>query len=294
MTKFAGDSLSDAILDGNEHGMLDLDRSGSVFDGGIRQVRFTASDHQSAIRDTHSASLIHTQGSHGRLWSDYDGERAEDNVNPGIFYFIPAGVLQEYDFRGTTTNIGTSLPPGLITQLREQNPELSDIRLDEPMRAFSHPRLARLIVNQDRLIRSGEMGWRSLADANLVQLGIELMCLVARRKPNAATPLTEHEVAQAEAYLRANLDQNIPLSDIAELLGRDVFGFARAFKSATGSTFHQFSLQLRVTEAIRLLRDTTLPIAGIAYATGFSSQAHMTTTMGRIAGHTPGAVRKTA
>nr|WP_255548032.1 AraC family transcriptional regulator [Erythrobacter ani] len=125
----------------------------------------------------------------------------------------------------------------------------------------------------------------------MLQLGIELLCLVARRKPNAATPLTEHEVAQAEAYLRANLDQNIPLSDIAELLGRDVFGFARSFKSATGSTFHQFSLQLRVSEAVRMLKDTSRPIVEIAYATGFSSQSHMTTTMGKMMGFTPGSLR---
>lgn len=269
-----------------------IDRESQVKATHFEQTRFVAGDHQSSMRNDHSALLILSILSDGTLRSDYEGDKDENTIRPGIFHFVPAGIHQQYDFKGKSTNIVTSLRAGLFERLRDRNPELADIRLDEPLRGFTRPSLAKLIVNQNRLVRSGEMGWRTLAEANTLQLGIELMQMVSLRRVRHAAPLTQNEVALAEAYLRDNLEENIALSDIADLLGRDVFNFSRAFKSATGHSFHQFSLQLRVAEASRLLTKTSMPIAEIAYATGFSSQPHMTTTMKQLLGATPGAIRK--
>lgn len=271
---------------------IDVDRSSIVEEPEFDQVRFDASDHTSSIVDSQSAMLILSTNSDGRLWSSYEGEERVDPITSGVFHFSPPNIRQEYDFTGQTTNIMTSVRSSMIEHLRDRNPEFHDVRLDEPIRCFVRPALARLIEEQNRLVRSGEMGWRSLADANMVRLCVELMSMMTDRKVKTAQPLSHEEIGMTESYLRANFEENIGLEDIAELVGRDVFGFCRAFKMATGETFHQFSLQLRVTEAERMLIHTSASIAEVSFATGFSSQSHLTTTMRKLRGHTPGKVRR--
>jgi AraC family transcriptional regulator len=55
---------------------------------------------------------------------------------------------------------------------------------------------------------------------------------------------------------------------------------------------HQYVLRMRVKRALALLLETDMAIAGVAARTGFSSQSHLTSTMARIDGRTPGAVRR--
>ncbi len=188
----------------------------------------------------------------------------------------------------------TAIYPDLLAKIREQNDELRDIQLDEPWMAFSQPRLSRIVLEQNRLVRSGEMGWRSLADANMVQLVVELMCATAQRDTKGTKPLSPHELALIENYVRDHLDTNLGLPEVAELSGRPLHGFCRAFKAATGESFHRYTINLRLEEAERLLSETEAPLAEIAYATGFSSQSHFTSTMGRWRGVTPGRFRADA
>ena len=66
----------------------------------------------------------------------------------------------------------------------------------------------------------------------------------------------------------------------------------RAFRAAVGQTPHQYVLARRIEHARRLLVGTTLPIAEISLASGFSSQSHLSNWFRRIVGVTPAAYRK--
>lgn len=54
---------------------------------------------------------------------------------------------------------------------------------------------------------------------------------------------------------------------------------------------HQFLLDKRVEQAAALLTNSSLSIAEIAYACGFSSQSHMTTVFGKRVGVPPAQYR---
>ncbi|MEM7489420.1 MAG: AraC family transcriptional regulator [Pseudomonadota bacterium] len=110
----------------------------------------------------------------------------------------------------------------------------------------------------------------------------------ARRR----TPRDPKTVGRAQAAMTDRMDETVPLKEIAEDLGLSPFALLRRFKVETGITPHQWLRRERLLRAQTLLSETDTPVAEIAYATGFSSQSHMTTIMRREHGVTPGAYRK--
>jgi AraC family transcriptional regulator len=65
-----------------------------------------------------------------------------------------------------------------------------------------------------------------------------------------------------------------------------------AFTKAFGTPPYRYVIQRRVERAKSLLRHTDLPVARIAYETGFASQSHLASTFKRTVGLTPGDYRR--
>jgi AraC family transcriptional regulator len=84
----------------------------------------------------------------------------------------------------------------------------------------------------------------------------------------------------------------ISLDAMAAMAGLSRFGFARAFKQATGRSPYAFVIERRIALAKRLLADPTLSLAEVAVRAGFSSQSHFTCHFRRITGVTPRAWRR--
>ncbi|MEM7644316.1 MAG: helix-turn-helix transcriptional regulator, partial [Pseudomonadota bacterium] len=62
----------------------------------------------------------------------------------------------------------------------------------------------------------------------------------------------------------------------------------RAFKETTGQAPHQYLIDRRIARVKELLIAGEDGLVEIAYATGFSSQSHMTSTFRRRVGVAPG------
>lgn len=92
-------------------------------------------------------------------------------------------------------------------------------------------------------------------------------------------------------YIEENLAQNLSLQELATLANMDQYRFSRAFKAKMGISPYAYVLERRITFARRLIENSHLSLAEIAYDTGFSSQAHMTTTFKKRLGITPGGLR---
>jgi AraC family transcriptional regulator len=92
--------------------------------------------------------------------------------------------------------------------------------------------------------------------------------------------------------MRAHLDQELTLEQLAAVAGLSAGHFLRAFKRATGQTPHRYLVERRLEQAQRLLAATADPIADIAYACGFSSQSHMTDRFTRELGIAPARYRR--
>lgn len=82
--------------------------------------------------------------------------------------------------------------------------------------------------------------------------------------------------------------------DIPELAARAGFvpnSFIRRFREVTGSTPHQYLLNLRYTLAARLLESTDLEIDAIAAEIGVKDRFHFSRTFKRLFGSPPATYR---
>lgn len=121
---------------------------------------------------------------------------------------------------------------------------------------------------------------------------VEMLRLPSRQHATGrGSTLNDRVLDSILDYVDANLDANLSLETLAGLAGVLTHQFGRAFKRKVGEPPHQYVLARRIEAARSLLRTTAHPIADIAYATGFSSQSHMTTTFRREIGVTPAQLR---
>jgi AraC family transcriptional regulator len=114
---------------------------------------------------------------------------------------------------------------------------------------------------------------------------------MAAERPQAGDGLTRRRLKRLLAYIEEHLSDDLTLKRMAVETELSPFYLARVFKSEVGKPPHQYVLDRRIARARTLLRDTTIPIADVALATGFSSQSHMSTCFRRLVGVSPASYR---
>jgi AraC-like DNA-binding protein/PAS domain-containing protein len=92
-------------------------------------------------------------------------------------------------------------------------------------------------------------------------------------------------------YMESHLDQKIGLDALASMVGLSTHHFARAFHQSVGMPPHSYLLSRRLERAERMLRETSLPLAEIAVATGFADQSHLARHFRRRTGIPPSLAR---
>jgi AraC-like DNA-binding protein len=121
-----------------------------------------------------------------------------------------------------------------------------------------------------------------------------LLIHVARhlgKKRASAESLDARTLASLHEYVMDRLAEQLLVADLASRVGMPINRFSSALKCRTGRSPHQYVLALRLNEASRQLTRSSLGVAEIALACGFSSQQHMTHVMRRHTGVTPARLR---
>lgn len=88
-------------------------------------------------------------------------------------------------------------------------------------------------------------------------------------------------------YVRANLHKKIRVQDLASEACLSVSRFHEVFREVVGTTPHQFLLEARLDQAMKLLISTPLSVSEISYRVGFSSQSALTNALRKHKGTTP-------
>jgi AraC family transcriptional regulator len=99
--------------------------------------------------------------------------------------------------------------------------------------------------------------------------------------------LAPWRLKRALEYIEDNLGEPISLTDLAERASLSRMHFAAQFKLATGISPHAYLTEKRLAAAKSLLAEGHLPIAQVAFAVGFHTQAHFTTVFHKATGLTP-------
>jgi AraC-like DNA-binding protein len=140
----------------------------------------------------------------------------------------------------------------------------------------------------DRLV-SEPPAFRELAAANVVEI-LGLAANLAHQQKSLEPDA--RLIADAQHLLQSHLDQPVDLRHIAQSLGLKYDYFRRIFRHGTGLSPYQYHLQLRLTRAKRLLRDTPLPIRHVAELTGFANEYHFSRAFKKHAAMSPTAWRR--
>jgi len=120
-------------------------------------------------------------------------------------------------------------------------------------------------------------------------IGQTLAMHLARLEPPRAkvNALPKWRLRRVEQYIADHFDRCISLSELANVAGLSRMHFAAQFRAATGYRPREYLLNHRIEHAKTLLTTTGRPLAEIALAVGFSTQAHFSTVFKRISGESP-------
>jgi AraC-like DNA-binding protein len=84
-------------------------------------------------------------------------------------------------------------------------------------------------------------------------------------------------IEKAKDYITRNFTNDISLTGIADCCNVSLFHFSRIFKTFTSISPHQFLLSVRLKNSELLLKNTAMPVADVAFSSGFNSIEHFTT-----------------
>ena len=93
-------------------------------------------------------------------------------------------------------------------------------------------------------------------------------------------------------FMRKNIASNLTAADVIEHAGKSHTLVEGLFKSELGTTVQNEIKRLRLEEAKRLLRMTSIPLDDVAKRSGFSSLRYFTTAFSSAVGISPSAYRK--
>jgi AraC-like DNA-binding protein len=145
-------------------------------------------------------------------------------------------------------------------------------------------------IAQDHLIvEAMALALAGRAMARLAQPHGDLDAEVGSWHRRGSRPRLDRALDMAESRIS---DPALRIADLAEAAGLASSQFSEVFKALTGESPYAFILRRRAEFARDLIIGTRQKLSEVAYAAGFSSQAHMTLVFRRHFGTTPAAMRR--
>jgi AraC-like DNA-binding protein len=130
--------------------------------------------------------------------------------------------------------------------------------------------------------------------ARINQLIDELFILTARQltRQNNSRRDFPQIFLKLEQSLRENLAHQWTVEEMAALVGLGTTAFSEKVKRYTGFSPLNYLINIRISEAIRLLKRPDVHVTDIALDVGFYSSQHFATTFKKLTGYTPSEFRK--
>lgn len=224
------------------------------------------------VRDVH-VLILYEAGSYHWL-ETWQGDRRTSlgDPLPGEMWLIPAGQSYRASAKG-----------GAVRMVEVEIPA-SRLTIAPGTRALAAHHDLALAAR----VRALLVGDASAADALTAILAKTLQNMAGR----AETPAIVQRINDLMAFIQTQLEVPLTVEDMAAEAGMSVNSLIVHFARATGWTPAQYVLRQRLRHACWFLMNRPLSIAEIAFATGFSSHAHLCAIFRRKIGMSPGEWRR--
>lgn len=138
---------------------------------------------------------------------------------------------------------------------------------------------------------SAELGFKAMVNHLLDELILYSTRQLNRQENQRKHfPQTFHKFDQ---ILRENLSHPWTVEEMASILGLGTTTLNEKIKAYSGFSPLNYLINLRISESIRLLKNTNVSITDIAFEMGFYSSQHFSSTFKKMTGYTPRYFRKT-
>lgn len=135
-----------------------------------------------------------------------------------------------------------------------------------------------------------EIGYHASVNHLIDELFIQITRHLTRQSnPGRDFPKTFMNLEQT---LRRNLSHQWTVEEMAALVGLGTTLFNEKVKSYSGFSPINYLINIRISEAIKLLKRPGISLTDIALDTGFYSSQHFSTTFKKLTGYTPSEFRK--
>lgn len=266
-------------------------RSGGSSDAAIFRVRQASHDFvDPPVPEMVVAAAIETDMTFS--WDIGDGWTTPQRVRSGSVHVLPARTEARIRAEGNQDMVFLALPPGLQAEALDEGGARADDIVRNNTDYFHDAQLVRLLLGVWAGSRLASQAAVLKVDALLLSVLGRLLDRASRKVIAPTAPLSPRQVRTLDALIDARLDGQLRLADLGAELGLTQFHFARAFRAATGQSPHQYVLARRVARAQAMIAARGVPLAEIAFACGFASQAHMTDVFRNRLGVTPGRYRQ--
>lgn len=252
-----------------------------------------ARDWKPGVPEPHLVYIV--QGTMLFAERDLEGEWQQLQVGPGALFLTTSSAPYEVHWK----RVGPD--PVVLVSVYVGLPLLAEATRDLLGPGARVPRLREFSGATDPVLEHtlellrAEVLQGDSASALLVQglaraLAVHLVrCWRDQAAPQTAPTrgLTVFDLHRVSRYLEDHLDQDVPLTQLAALVGMSEFHFSRVFKRAAGFSPSRYFIRLRMDRARRLLSETSRNILGIGLDVGYSSPSHFSRLFRRETGLTP-------
>jgi AraC family transcriptional regulator of arabinose operon len=140
----------------------------------------------------------------------------------------------------------------------------------------------------DQIILELQLQKEFFADASVLLFSHILMMLGrSHGELSRSRPVPPDEVEEVVVYFHEHYPENIHIEEFLVSRGYGVSSFFRKFKAATGVSPLQYLLQIRLTNAMKLLETTNFPISEIARLTGYENALYFSRLFHKHTGVSP-------
>ncbi|KAI4448747.1 HTH-type transcriptional activator RhaR [Eubacterium plexicaudatum ASF492] len=148
------------------------------------------------------------------------------------------------------------------------------------------------VYQSDEKFAMPETVMAKVADAHSIEAAMEAVRVYAEKGFSALEKIgqssSKRQADKAMDYIFENYaDRNLGLNQLCEYLNMSTSRFSSIFKEATGQTFTEALMNIRIQNAERLLRQTSLKNYEIAEKVGFSDPHYFSIVFKKVTGKTP-------
>lgn len=225
--------------------------------------------------------LINYEMTHGFYRGPDDLELTTYNIlfKPG---FLDESLLPFNDFSSLTMSY-------LFKNEWDEDLVSEDLRLNHTdQREFDQ-----LVIKMNREYSDRQDGYNAILRAYMIEFIVMMMRGFHNRSAN--DPVQPRKASMIEAaiqHLDSHYNETISLVDLARKTFISKNYFCQLFKEITGMTVSQYTQQMRIEEAIKLIRDTDMSMSEIAYEVGYSDYKAFYVIFKKLNGISPNEFKK--